>query len=254
MKASALKGQAPLDVNYMDTTMQKDDADLFIGNATSALLETLKPQQKVDFYTHVRKYFTTACDYMMAKFPFRSDAVINAQVSNTAFAMKDGKWENIGFFLKKFPCLLLKESNETDDEAMDKLQSQWLDFQRADDFGPAFTQLSREDEKWAFIAKIKQFGELKYNILAHAMLGILTLPHGNAACERVFSLVRKNKTDFRGSMSSEMMNAILVSKVNLKGPCHSQKFSGGFLIDAKSATSKHLKSSSAASTSNSQLN
>ena len=42
-------------------------------------------------------------------------------------------------------------------------------------------------------------------------------------------------------MSSETINALLVSKANLKGPCYAQKFSQQMLERAKSATSMHLK-------------
>ena len=93
---------------------------------------------------------------MVVKFPLREDAVVHARVSNTAFASTDGDWKNIIFFVEKFPSLLLKDGDETDAEATDKLQSQWHDFQLAD-FEPTFSDIDREDEKWAFIGKVKKF-------------------------------------------------------------------------------------------------
>ncbi len=53
----------------------------------------------------------------------------------------------------------------------------------------------------------------KYPRLANVMLGILTIPHSNASCERIFSLVRKNKTDFRPNLSQNTLEALLVEKV-----------------------------------------
>ena len=47
--------------------------------------------------------------------------------------------------------------------------------------------------------------------LSKVALGVLTIPHSNAGEERVFSTIRKNKTDFRsnldlrGSLSSIMI-------------------------------------------------
>ena len=44
------------------------------------------------------------------------------------------------------------------------------------------------------------------------MLGILTIPHSNTPCERVFSCVRKNKTDQRASLSAQTLEALLLVK------------------------------------------
>ena len=47
-----------------------------------------------------------------------------------------------------------------------------------------------EDELWANIGKVTDApGHLKYDGLVHAMLGLLTIPHSNAPCERIFSQV-----------------------------------------------------------------
>ena len=73
------------------------------------------------------------------------------------------------------------------------------------------------------------------------MLGILTIQHSNAGCERIFSQVPKNKTDFRGSLSSKTLSSILVAKSHMKGHCYSNTFTTSFLKNAKSATYLSLK-------------
>ena len=48
--------------------------------------------------------------------------------------------------------------------------------------------------------------------LALVMLGVLAIPHSSSHCERVFSTVRKNRTDQRASLSDDTLEAMLVLK------------------------------------------
>jgi hypothetical protein len=71
------------------------------------------------------------------------------------------------------------------------------------------------------------------------MKSILCIPHSNAACERVFSMVWKNHTNFRGSMKTSTLESMLVNKMNITSigkPCYQQQFTEDFLKKAKSAT------------------
>lgn len=66
-----------------------------------------------------------------------------------------------------------------------------------------------------------------------------SIPHSNAGCEQVFPLVRKNHSDFRGSMKTLALESILVNKMNMssKGKrCYQQLFTEEFIKRAKSAT------------------
>jgi len=74
------------------------------------------------------------------------------------------------------------------------------------------------------------------------MLAILVIPHSNADAERVFSLVRRNDTDFR-PMGLHLLESSLVTKIDnlTKGiPCYEKNFSSKFLRKAKSSTYNHL--------------
>ncbi|GFO28145.1 hypothetical protein PoB_005465000 [Plakobranchus ocellatus] len=73
-------------------------------------------------------------------------------------------------------------------------------------------QSSRVDHAWAKLLSSE------YKDLAKVMLKILTHPHSSAHCERIFSCVRRNPTDFRSSLEEETLEAILVTKL-LPGSC-----------------------------------
>ncbi|MGH0137165.1 UNVERIFIED_CONTAM: hypothetical protein FKN15_035895 [Acipenser sinensis] len=72
----------------------------------------------------------------------------------------------------------------------------------------------------------------------------------NADCERVFSLVTKNKTQHRASLSTDMLSSLVTHKIMMSAKqqvCHTQIFSDNLLRKAKSATyeAKHSRSESA---------
>ena len=69
-------------------------------------------------------------------------------------------------------------------------------------------------------------------------MAILAIPHSNAGCEIIFSMVRKNKTDQRASMSSETPNALMVLKSRAKS--RDAEFSNEQLKKFKAAYAKSL--------------
>lgn len=92
---------------------------------------------------------------------------------------------------------------------------------------------------WSDICKIKdELGQYNYDRLSILTKSILVIPHSNAVCERIF---RKNRTDFRGSMSDKTLESILIRKQEMAAkPCFVQQFDETFLTRAKHATYKSL--------------
>ena len=86
-------------------------------------------------------------------------------------------------------------------------------------------------------------GLLKYDLLAHVMLAILTIFHSNADSERIFSVVTKNKNKFRPNLSTAVLSSIITHKMCLKSNgevCHSAKITKDTLKKAKHATAVKL--------------
>ena len=67
---------------------------------------------------------------------------------------------------------------------------------------------SHVDQWWVEIGRKHQ----QQQFLSQVMYGILCLPHSSAHCERIFSTVRKNKTDKRASLSEDTLDSLLVVK------------------------------------------
>ncbi|KAJ8877861.1 hypothetical protein PR048_022320 [Dryococelus australis] len=102
----------------------------------------------------------------------------------------------------------------------------------------------KPEEKWSLVGKIKSAcGHFKYAHLSKVMLTILTIPHSIAESERIFSQVRKTRTQFRLSMSSETLDKLMVVKARQQGN-YEQNFDSAFLKKAKSASRESLKKKS----------
>ena len=90
-----------------------------------------------------------------------------------------------------------------------------------------------------------------FPLLSKIALSVLTLLHSNATEERVFSMIKKNKTEFRANLDlSKTLDSIMVIKMNHPEqmiPCHSMRFSDEFLKKCKLACSVYNKEYSSSS-------
>ena len=121
------------------------------------------------------------------------------------------------------------------------MYSEFLEYQAEESLPHEVTEEKTAEQQWQMLVKQTDYnGCPRFKNLASVMLGILLIPVSNCACERIFSLVRRNKTDFRGAMGSETLSALMVLKSGHEEPCYSTQLSDGLLRTCKSATSKDL--------------
>lgn len=101
----------------------------------------------------------------------------------------------------------------------------------------------RIDKQWFFIGQVRDENKnLKFKLLSSVMLGIAVLPHSNTDCERMFSQVRKNRTDFRPSLSDATLESLIVKKLDMVStPCYEQRYNDAELRKFKSATYQSMK-------------
>ena len=80
-------------------------------------------------------------------------------------------------------------------------------------------------------------GSLKYCHLATLALNLLTIPASNADSERVFSLVRRIKTEFHSSLATETISSLITCHFNdMSQCCENVKFNEALLSNAKRCT------------------
>ena len=82
------------------------------------------------------------------------------------------------------------------------------------------------------------------SLLGKFITGLLVTPQSNADYERLFSMVRENKTELHSSMTVDTLSALIAVKVNLfrSVKCHHFKPSKDVIPKAKNATLVSLSS------------
>ncbi|XP_064648741.1 uncharacterized protein LOC135500955 [Lineus longissimus] len=233
----ALNGRTATGVSLANGVGQKLDNDLIIGdNAREAIARKaenrLRDSRIKEFYATARQCFLEGCRYIKEKLHLDEELLRHAEVVDVDLRLNGATSTDLLYFIKRFPCLLPEGvSRET-------LELEFADYQSLD-VQPH--KKDRIDATWSAIGQVKDStGHFTYKNLAQVMLGICTIPHANASCERIFSCVRKNKTDQRASMGSNTLDALMVVKGRLLNGGRSD-YSSDRLKKIKSAYYKSLK-------------
>ena len=115
-------------------------------------------------------------------------------------------------------------------------------------------QYHRMDMIWASLASMTSpDGRPRFPKPGNVAKLVLVLPHSNAEEERLFSMVRKNKTAFRPNLKLDgTLSSVLAIKLANPTPCHTYEPTKSVLDTAKRATMEynraHLRLGSSSST------
>lgn len=172
---------------------------------------------------------------MLSKFPYGDELLRHASVADMS-RRQNVKFSSLTYFIDRFPCLL--GNGVTVDEVEEEFR---LYQSTALDDGVV---AKRADEAWRELGMMQVGGKKPFEHLSTVMLGICVVFHSNADCERIFSLVTKNKTQYRASLSTDMLSSLVTRKVMIASNgsiCYSEVFSDALLKKAKSATYNRLK-------------
>lgn len=71
----------------------------------------------------------------------------------------------------------------------------------------------RADEAWSELGVMESGGKKHFAYLSTFMLVVCVIFHSSADCERIFSLVTKNRTQCHASLSKEMLSSLVTRKV-----------------------------------------
>ena len=99
-------GDACLKIDYHNPDNLKDDDDILIGHGTSIAVKSLSCTQKDQFYDHVKKFYTKACDYAFHKFPFNDEMLKHANVCNLEL-ISSASFVDVKYFIDKFPIFFI---------------------------------------------------------------------------------------------------------------------------------------------------
>ncbi len=256
VKPAVITATPCTEVDYHSEENQKKDSDLMIGsNAKDYIKKAVESRSDADadhdndlsdedinvFYRSVRNFYITSCDYILKTWPLNDKLLQHAEILDISLR-QEVSFSSLKFFIDKFPCLL-------GDANIDDLEVEFASYQVDDSIKAVAEAGLRVDELWHAISQVKDpsTGGSKYPLLSKCMKGILVIPHSNAMCERAFSTVRKNKTEFRPNMSVKTLESLMIEKMaHGATTCHQRVYQEKTVRRAKRATYQSLHKKSAA--------
>lgn len=206
VKPSAMLHKAAVDVDFEQAYNQKPCSELVLGDAVRDFLadknSRLRDERKEGFFKAAQQFYITSCRYLKTKLPFKDDLLRNAAVADPE-QQTEVTFSSVKYFTERFPAMLPLNASAGE------LELEFADYQSTD---ISSCKAERVDATWGNIAKLQEGGERRFTNLPRLMVSILTIPHSSAHCERIFSEVRKNHTDFRNRLSKDTLEALLVNK------------------------------------------
>ena len=261
----AIKAKADiLEVDFNDLDNQLDDSKLVIGFTTRQKLRKLfddgdiSELTKNKFYKAVRSFYIDAASQALKKLPF-DDPVLSNSVFLNFEEKEDCSVNSVEYFCHKYSNVLKFQNSD-----MNKLQDQFLDYQllKKQDipkstWEEALVYEDREhgikhyrmDSIWGYIGSLKTADHsLKFGLLSAVAKLVLTIPHSNAGEERVFSLIKQNKTPVRSRLDA---NGTLLSVIQVKlannTSCINWEPPSNILKTSKKATAEYNRAHSSTS-------
>lgn len=236
VKPSAMLYKDVLEVDVHSSYNIKHDKELMIGQQAKDFMDSprskLRPEKIEEFYTNVKNFYKSAVKYIKEKLPFKDEVLRHAEVVNT-MKQTEALYSSLDFFLKRFPVLIPEGTTRGE------IEEEFADYQSTD-ISKCIDD--RMDTTWGNIGRlVNEEGQLLFKVLPKVMVSLLCIPHSSAHCERVFSLVRKNKTEFRSRLGQEILEALVVAK-SRSGKAIERVHKQQDLKDYKSAYYRSLKS------------
>ena len=234
IKPAVLQGISSItELDLGDESIFIDARSMFLGGTTKFTLNRLRNNGSISENDYMKlhrgafHYFKDALNYILEKFPISNEVICNSSWIDVEKRLQ-ARWENVEFFLEKFASVSFMDTIKHD-----KLFEEFVDFQSLsdDDIGQtAWTEakvIDGEDEEgntllhyrvdvlWYHITQMKvpetSLRRFKYLPLLAEI--VLVIPHSNAGQERLFSVVRKNKTDSRSPLKLDgSLSSILAMK------------------------------------------
>ena len=223
------------DIDLTEESILLDPKTIFLGGTTKATMNRLLNNGDItqatydQFHKGVQLYYKDALDYIQRKFPISDPVICNSRWVDVLQRDK-ADWNQVEFFIEKYSLI----SNQTFLQYIgnDLQFDEFVDYQSicdddisADAWAEAEVVDGKDDNEnkivhycidvlWHYTAKIIIPGTCnkRFKILPQVASLVLVL-HRNASLERLFSVVRKSKTDMRSLLKLDgTLSSVLTTK------------------------------------------
>ncbi len=242
-------------VDFQNSANQLDDSAITIGMVTKQRLRKLLNEGDISayeqkkFYRAARAFYVDASSQALKKLPFDDCLLGNAKFTNFE-KRAECTFESVEFFCVRYSHLLHLSPRQ-----MDRLQEEFTDYQLLDKHEIPETvwnealvfeeetedtrkEHHRMDTIWAYLSGMKSLdSSLRFKLLSKLARLVLVIPHSNAGEERVFSLIKQNKSPGRSNLDAKgTLSSMIQIKLANRDSCTKWEPSKDVLKAAKRAT------------------
>lgn len=128
------------------------------------------------------------------------------------------------------PLLLSVPRIASNKEIWQEIDDEWRRIPLLSDQIADVANINEDDIFWTKLLHLEEItGEKLLKHLPKVALEILSLPHSNADCERIFSKINNMKTKSRNKLITETVKGLLLTSEGVNGDCSSFKPSNEML-------------------------
>lgn len=197
-------------INPTQERHHKDLKDIYLGLGVQKQLEEVEEDRKEILRQKCKQFIITACTAIRKRYHI-NDPILTA-ISNLdpEICVSDERQESLAPIFTLFPRLTPKTLNE-----QQELDDEW---RRLLIHLPRDLDASQHppDKFWHQIAQIGDENGKVFKQLPAFMLAMLSLPHSNAECERIFSKVNDIKTKKRNKLITRSIKGNLMTQQSIK--------------------------------------
>uniref|UniRef100_H3AGH1 HAT C-terminal dimerisation domain-containing protein n=1 Tax=Latimeria chalumnae TaxID=7897 RepID=H3AGH1_LATCH len=215
-------------VQFEGEENQPEDEELFFGLVINKRLPKgdIEPTQRSMFFKAVQQFYVAAITEPIAKLHLDDSVFKHSRFLD--FQRDKRTFTDVESFVNTYSDLLLASPQDRE-----KLQEEFVDYQLLGHID--ITESIWVDVIWGHLSSLKMAdGSLKFGRISKVAKAVLVLPHSNAGEERVFSMVRRNKSSFRSSLKVDGTLASLITiKLANKEQCYNFEPTEEVLTKAK---------------------
>ena len=196
----------------MHRSNQKEDDDLILGTPLRKYLremedELLGTQELSNFFLHIRDFLAKLVQSAVKRLPLHDEV------------LQDMVWldpaERISSTSGMVRRLGIRFDNFISEDMLDQLIEEFCLYQTTGDLPTDVLSTQEIDQYWGKIGRLESSTGKTYGVLSFFAKCLLSIPHGNADSERMFSQINLIKTQHRCQLDTSTVAACLDTKLNL---------------------------------------
>ena len=191
---------------------QKNDDDLVLGSALHSYLTEVDDDlagtsELAQFYSNVRDFLSKLVTSAIKRLPLE-DPILNDLIWLDPIERTTSNFSMVRRLTDQFNHCIQRED-------LDNLEEEFCLYQTTKDLPNDIVCEHCVDIYWGKIGRLKSSGTETFGTLARFAKCLLSIPHGNADSERMFSHISLITTDHRNKLHTSTVSACMDVKMNL---------------------------------------